>query len=188
MPKIIRPRQEFPTPLFKVTVALLVAAAVALGTWLGTRGGDRRTDPPVLVPWRQVGDLALGESKSRVLEEYGSYHVVQAYDDTVEAYYRLHRSKVYVTFYGDRVSALGFRTPYYRTSNGFGVGSTVHRLQGFLYNPRLREDPCGCWVKIGNGAESLAVGGDNFLKPWYFVYVDRRGRVTGFYWDRRFVD
>jgi len=37
MPKIIRPRQEFPTPLFKVTLALLVAAAVALVVWLIVR-------------------------------------------------------------------------------------------------------------------------------------------------------
>jgi hypothetical protein len=37
MPKLIRPRQEFPTPLFKVTVPLLVAAAVALVVWLLVR-------------------------------------------------------------------------------------------------------------------------------------------------------
>ena len=37
MPKIIRPRQEFPTPLFKVTLPLLVVAAVALVVWLIVR-------------------------------------------------------------------------------------------------------------------------------------------------------
>jgi hypothetical protein len=37
MPKVIRPRHEFPTPLFKVTVPLLVAAAVALILWLVLR-------------------------------------------------------------------------------------------------------------------------------------------------------
>jgi hypothetical protein len=37
MPKVIRPRHEFPTPLFKVTVPLLVAAAVALVVWLIVR-------------------------------------------------------------------------------------------------------------------------------------------------------
>jgi hypothetical protein len=30
MPKAIRPRSEFPTPLFKATLPLLLAAAVAL--------------------------------------------------------------------------------------------------------------------------------------------------------------
>ena len=37
MPKLIRPREEFPTPLFKLTTALLVAAAVALIVWLLVR-------------------------------------------------------------------------------------------------------------------------------------------------------
>jgi hypothetical protein len=37
MPKLLRPRQEFPTPLFRITVPLLVAAAVALVLWLVTR-------------------------------------------------------------------------------------------------------------------------------------------------------
>jgi hypothetical protein len=34
MPKVIRPRHEFPTPLFKLTMVLLAAAAVALIVWL----------------------------------------------------------------------------------------------------------------------------------------------------------
>ena len=37
MPKLLRPRREFPTPLFEVTLALLVAAAIALGVWLIVR-------------------------------------------------------------------------------------------------------------------------------------------------------
>ena len=37
MPKLLRPRQEFPTPLFKVTLPLLVLAAVALVVWLLVR-------------------------------------------------------------------------------------------------------------------------------------------------------
>lgn len=37
MPKLLRPRNEFPTPLFKLTAALLVAAAVALVVWLLVR-------------------------------------------------------------------------------------------------------------------------------------------------------
>ena len=36
MPKL-RPREEFPTPLFKVTVPLLIVAAVALVIWLLVR-------------------------------------------------------------------------------------------------------------------------------------------------------
>ena len=37
MPKVLRPRQEFPTPLFKVTLPLLAAAAIALVVWLVLR-------------------------------------------------------------------------------------------------------------------------------------------------------
>jgi hypothetical protein len=37
MPKLLRPRQEFPTPLFKVALPLLLAAAVALMIWLVVR-------------------------------------------------------------------------------------------------------------------------------------------------------
>jgi hypothetical protein len=34
MPKVLRPRQEFPTPLFKVTLPLLLAAGAVLGVCL----------------------------------------------------------------------------------------------------------------------------------------------------------
>ena len=34
MPKVLRPRHEFPTPLFRVTMPLLLAVGAALGIWL----------------------------------------------------------------------------------------------------------------------------------------------------------
>ena len=34
MPKVLRPRAEFPTPLFKATLPLLLICAVALAVWL----------------------------------------------------------------------------------------------------------------------------------------------------------
>jgi hypothetical protein len=34
MPKVLRPRTEFPTPLFKLTAALLAIACAALSAWL----------------------------------------------------------------------------------------------------------------------------------------------------------
>jgi hypothetical protein len=37
MPKLLRPREEFPTPLFRVTLPLLVAAAIGLVVWLLAR-------------------------------------------------------------------------------------------------------------------------------------------------------
>jgi hypothetical protein len=37
MPKLLRRRQEFPTPLFRITAPLLVVAAIALSVWLIVR-------------------------------------------------------------------------------------------------------------------------------------------------------
>jgi hypothetical protein len=116
-------------------------------------------------------------------------------------YYRLHGSKVYVTFQGGRVNDIEFKTPYYRTKSGFGVGSRIplgpcrraaknpceHRWHGFLWNVWVRERPCECWTKVGLGPRSLPATGTNFLKPWFFIYT-RRGRVRSFYFSRRFVD
>ena len=33
VPKMLRPRHEFPTPLFKLTLPLLVGAVVAIVVW-----------------------------------------------------------------------------------------------------------------------------------------------------------
>lgn len=162
-------------------------------------------DPPLLVPWSRVGDITLGEQRSDVEQEYGSvghgFHVVQRYGDSTEGYYRLHGGHVAVTFDGERVGRIGFGTPYYRTTNGFGVGSTIplgpchrtatnpceHRWHGFIYNPTLREDPCRCWVKVGLAARSLVPSGTNFGKPWFFIHL-RHGRVAGFYFALNYID
>jgi hypothetical protein len=138
-------------------------------------------DPPVFVPWSRIGDISLGGFKKEVEAEYGS----QPYFG-----YRLHGGRVVVEYDRGRVSAIRFSTPYYRTKTGFGVGSRIPQgghWHGFVWNVRLREDPCSCWVKVGNGAKSLAVSGTNFLKPWTIVFV-KRGRVTAFYFARRYVD
>ncbi len=137
--------------------------------------------------------------------EYGSvghgYHVLQRYGDTVQGYYRLHRSRVIVTFYGGRVGELDFETPHYRTKGGFGVGSRIplglchgtatdpceHRWRGLVWNAWARETPCGCWVKVGLGAQSLPVTAASFLRPWFFIYT-HRGRVRRFYFALKFVD
>jgi hypothetical protein len=36
LPAMLRPRQEFPTPLFKLAVPLFVAAMIALAVYLAT--------------------------------------------------------------------------------------------------------------------------------------------------------
>lgn len=204
--------------------ALLVVGLIAAGAGGRASGGTRSVavvvtvvgagavraqsagDPPVLVPWKRMGDITLGELKERVQSEYGAegsgYHVTQRYGrNTVQGYYRLHGARVIVTFYGDQVGELDFATPYYRTKNGFGVGSRIplgpcyrtatnpceHRWHGFVWNEWIRETPCGCWTKVGVGARSLPVAGANFLQPWFFIYMSH-GRVTEFYFALKFFD
>jgi hypothetical protein len=181
--------------LFLLTLCFATSATAELGS-------KRASDPPVLVPWSRVGDLRLGEQRAQVESEYGrSYHVTQGYANVVEGYYTLHGSHVGVTFYGKSVGELSFTTRYYRTSDGFGVGSTIplgpchatatsrceHRWRGFVYNPRLRENRCSCWVKVGTAHASLAPTATNYGKPWFFIYL-RDGRVSGFHFALRYVD
>ena len=145
--------------------------------WVITQG----VDPPVFVPWSRIGDIALGGFKEEVEAEYGS----QPYFG-----YRLHGGRVIVDYDRGRVSAIRFSTPYYRTKSGFGVGSRIpprRYWHGFIWNAWVREKPCSCWVKVGRGPRSLPATTDNFLKPWFFIDV-RHGRISGFYFNLKFVD
>ena len=188
----------------------LVTSAVLLSlTTLGVRvafaSSVGASDPPLLVPWNKIGDIALDASKTRVESEYGTadggYHVTQRYMGTAEGYYLLHDTRVTVTFYGGRVGELDFTTPYYRTKGGFGVGSRIplgpchttatnaceHRWHGFVYNVKLRENPCNCWVKVGVDARSLPPTAANYLKPWFLIYL-HRGRIARFHFALKYVD
>ena len=156
--------------------------------WLITQGSD----PPRFVPWSRIGDISLGSYREEVEAEYGR---------EPRYGYRLHTSRVFVAFDHGRVSEIRFSTPYYRTKSGFGVGSRIplgpchrtgtdrceHRWHGFVWNLRLREKPCSCWVKVGRGRRSLPATTRNFLKPWFFIHL-RRGRVSRFYFALKFVD
>ncbi len=195
------------TRLGMAAALTLVAALAVTGCSSGESqdGTPISSDPPLLIPWSRIGDLSLGESKTRVERAYGSeghgYHVQVRDGGIIQGYYRLHGSQVFVTFADGRVNELDFTTRYYRTSSGFGVGSTIplgpchrtatepceHRWRGFVWNAWVRETPCGCWVKVGLGTQSLPVTGANFLKPWFFIYT-LRGRVTRFHFALKFVD
>ena len=169
-------------------------------------GAAGAVDPPLLVPWSRIGDITLGRSRTRVERDYGSvgggFHTPGGGSSGfVQGYYRLHGTKVWVTFDGGRVADIAFTTPYYRTKSGFGVGSTIplgpchrtataqceHRWHGFVWNAWVREEPCSCWVKVGLGARSLPATTENFLRPWFLIYT-HRGRVTRFYFALKFVD
>jgi hypothetical protein len=185
--------------------AVFVACLAVAGSHLAVAKARGAGDPPLLVPWSRVGDIALGEPRARVEREYGSaghgYHVLVGNRDHVQGYYLLHGTKVGVTFDGGRVEEISLSTPYYRTKNGFGVGSTIplgpchrtarcrceHRWHGFVWNKWNRDKPCGCWTKAGLGEPSLPLTTTNFLKPWFFINM-RHGRVDGFYFALKFVD
>jgi hypothetical protein len=188
----------------------LLALVVALAIDGCDSGNSHLTsDPSLLVPWSRVGNIWLGEPKARVEREYGSegsgFHVIQRWGgNAVQGYYRLHGSKLVVTFYGNRVGHIGFATPYYRTKDGFGVGSRIplgpchkpaslatrpceHRWRGFVYNAWSHEEPCRCWTKVGRGRKSRPATVENFLKPWFIIWVEH-GRVTRFDFDLKYVD
>jgi hypothetical protein len=188
-----------------VASAVFVACLAVAGSHLPVAKARSAGDPPLLVPWSRVGDIALGEPRRHVEREYGSaehgYHVLVGKRDHVQGYYLLHGTKVFVTFDGGRVEEISFSTPYYRTKIGFGVGSTIplgpchrtaryrceHRWHGFVWNEWNREKPCGCWTKAGLSQQSLPLTTANFLKPWFFINM-RHGRVDGFYFALKFVD
>jgi hypothetical protein len=76
-------------------IAGFVALAVLVGLQFSPPNAHGAGDPPRLVPWRGIGDIALGEPQSRMESEYGSeghgFHVLQRYGDNVQGYYRLRR-------------------------------------------------------------------------------------------------
>lgn len=166
---------------------------------------NARPDPPLLVPWNRVGDMALGEPRASVERAYGSaghrFHVLSQGNGIVQGYYGLHGSRLFVTYEDDRVNELDFTTPYYETKSGFGVGSAIplgpchttpsnrceHRWHGFVWNAWVRDKPCSCWVKVGVGARSLPATTASFRKPWFFIYT-RRGHVRRFHFALKFVD
>jgi hypothetical protein len=188
-----------------LTSAVVVACLAVAGSHLGVATASSAGDPPLLVPWRGIGAIALGEPQARVEREYGTaghgYHALGGNRDHAQGYYLLHGTKVGVTFSGGRVEEISFSTPYYRTKNGFGVGSAIplgpchrtaryrceHRWHGFVWNEWNRDKPCGCWTKAGLGKQSLPLTTANFLKPWTFINMRHR-RVDSFYLALKFVD
>jgi hypothetical protein len=195
--------------LLRASAVVMVAliAALAAGCSSCTKHGHAaaKSNPPLLELTGRVGNITLGEPKTKVESEYGTegngFHVTFRNTGSIAGYYRLHRGRVLVVFDGGRVSELDVRTPYYRTKGGVGVGSRIplgpcrktatkpceHRWHGFVWDAWVRETPCNCWVKVGSGGRSLPVTTKNFMKPWFFINV-RHGRVPRFYLAWKFVD
>ena len=190
-----------------VVLASLTFAAflVAGGRSTSAPAAGAAIDPPTLVPWDRIGNIALGEPRARVRQDYDArgyrYYVLGRQSGLVQGYYRLHRSRVFVTFQDGPVNEIDFTTRYYRTKNGLGVGSRIplgpchrtrsnpceHRWHGFVWNAWSRDTLCRCWVKVGLGRRSLPATAANFGKPWFFIYA-RGGRATRVHFALKFVD
>lgn len=186
-------------------LASLLLAACNSGPVKAEAGVPVSHDPPLLVPWSRIGNIALGESKSRVQREYGTdghgYHVQVRNNGIIQGYYLRHGGRVFVTFEDGRVNEVDFSTRYYRSKSGFGVGSKIplgschttatnsceHRWHGFVWNSWVRENPCSCWVKVGVGKTSLPATTANYLRPWFFIYTNH-GQVTRLRFVLKFTD
>jgi hypothetical protein len=162
-------------------------------------------DPPILIPWSRIGDIYLGEAKARVDAEYdptgGDFHVLQRYSDSVQGTYPVHGSRVLVTFTANRVRDIDFVSPYYRTPSGFGVGSAIpkgpchtvpgnpceHQWHGYVFQPRWKDAPCNCWIKVGLGTRPVAPSGYTFLQPWFFIFMNH-GRAAEFFFSSSYTD
>src|SRR5947208_2705338 len=85
-----------------VMAAFLAAVSAACGFGTPSAAAVARSDPPLLVPWSRIGDIELGESRTRVEREYGGvghgYHLQVRTNGIVQGYYRLHGNRVFVTF------------------------------------------------------------------------------------------
>jgi len=162
-------------------------------------------DFPDLKLGANVGAMYLGDPRARVVGDYAAighpFHPQVTTDGIAQGYFALHHSRVFVAFRDGMLNEIDFSTRFYRTWDGFGVGSRIplgpchrtatsacqHRWHGFVWNAWTTNRPCSCWVKVGDGTRSLPVTAANYLKPWVFLYV-RRGRVTRIFMAQKFVD
>lgn len=112
-----------------VCACMLPASASASGRALVVK------DPPRIVGWHLVGNIGLGMTATRVEYAYGypTHRDTDSHGD-----WRTYRGRgdIRVGYDGkSRIVAVGTRSPAYRFTDGFGVGSTVplgkcYRLKG----------------------------------------------------------
>jgi hypothetical protein len=137
------------------------------------------TDPPVLVLWKRIGDVRLGEPSKLFLREYGTRDHRHGGLFDVESNWGGYAG----------INWIYFTTPYYRTKSGFGIGSRFPRRwrRAFMWNAINKGSPCHCWVKVGTGKRSLEATGSNFGKPWVIVDMSH-GRVSGILMSSKYLD
>ena len=143
---------------------IVLVCAVAFGTSSAAAHGTG--DPPRLVLWHRVGDIAFGETKADVEAEFGQRE--QIFEGGVLAGYgyRIHNGDLFVDYARNgRVNELGVTTRYYRARDGFGVGSRL---------PTCYESKAGCTKRWRGLAYNRA------LAQWQgdFIWMQVRVRVV----------
>lgn len=157
-----------------MSLALLLLLAVP------TAGGaTRATDPPRIVPWHLIGNIALGMSHRRVERIYGRAVNGNPPRDTVFWSYR-GRGTISVDYEGPYVEALDTTSPVYTTPGGIHVGTRspfgARTWRGFTFD-RSGGPGYEQWQRTQN------LGGP--VRANVQLFVDRRGTITEI-WISRF--
>jgi len=150
----------------KSLTALAVLAAIVLS---GTASANRalRADSPTFVINRQIGDMRMGESESRLAYEYGSDCLAGCpgiQDGSLPGIaifrYKLHGRFVRVGYHKERVVYLETNAPYYRTGHGLGVGTVIPfgKRYGVFHWHRCNAST-GYWITDGPLATQLSTSG-----------------------------
>jgi hypothetical protein len=105
--------------------SILTTVAVLVAVCSGAGAADGRVaahDPPRLVPWSLLGNIGLGMSRARIEYSYGR---PVAGAGSVAHYLGGGNSRIIVLYGSSGVEAIDTKSSYYRTKDGFGVGSHI---------------------------------------------------------------
>jgi hypothetical protein len=136
----------------RIVVLAAVAGLAGVATVASGFSAQRVSDPPLIVPWHQIGSVGIGESRTRVTYDYGRPQVAD--------FYLLHGGRLEVAYANDRVTWLYLeRTRFHETPKGVGIGFRVplgachlvkgvcvYRWNGFRYRPY--KNGLGTWERI----------------------------------------
>lgn len=138
--------------------ALRLVALATIATLLIIGGADAGRaaaaagDPPKIVPWSKIGDVAVGMLRTRVVYEYGASRPGSG--GVSFGYYGVPGGRLNVTFRNERVVDISTTSPRYVAPSGVHVGTKIplgrltdghYRWQGFTY---ASQPGGGVWVRF----------------------------------------
>lgn len=124
----------------------LVGFAVAFATSARATPIDSARLLPRISPWHAIGGIGIGMIRSAVEYRYGT-----APSEGTVLVYKVPKGVLYVQYHHSRVTDLETNSPYFRTSDGLGVGSTI---------------PLGPCHRVGNGCRYLWSGFELWSNPY----------------------